>query len=302
MQLGLVCPACGQLNPLRATSCDRCGAAVAPALPAASPLAVPSAMPPISGPAATPPAGAPRFDAATGQRIDGPAKPAAKTMFFGALQQQVVVPRLVVIKGEGGDGVTYHLSGTTHTVGRSVGDIRFAEDLFLSPEHALFATQDGRLVVKDLGSANGVFLRIKSPVPLDDGDLFLVGEQLLRLDTTPLPSGAADPEGTYHYSSPRPDGAFRVAQLLAGGGEGRITSARGGGLTIGREGNHLNFPTDRFISGRHARLDAASDSPSVFLTDTGSRNGTFIRIKGPQQLFHGDYIFVGQQLLRVEIS
>ena len=32
------------------------------------------------------------------------------------------------------------------------------------------------------------------------------------------------------------------------------------------------------------------------------RNGTFVRIKGAQELFHGDYLFVGQQLFRVEIS
>ena len=91
-------------------------------------------------------------------------------------------------------------------------------------------------------------------------------------------------------------------QLLAGGGEGRIVSAQATMLTLGREGGHMNFPNDRFISGRHARLDSASDSHHVILTDTGSRNGTFVRIKGAVELFHGDYIFIGQQLLRVEIS
>lgn len=317
MQLGLACPVCCQLNMLRATSCVRCGNVLAPATPleAAPPRPSPAArtgpqvMAPapaaIAGPPAAAPAAAPRFDAATGRPLQDPAllnKPAAKTMFFGALQQAPVVPRLVVIKGEGGDGVTYHLSGTNHIVGRSGGDIRFNEDYFLSPEHALFSTKDGRLAVKDLGSANGVFVRIKSPVPLEHGDHFLVGEQLLRLDTTALPDGSPDADNSYLYSSPRPDGLFRLVQILAGGGEGRIASARGGSVTIGREGNILNFPTDRFISGRHARLDAASDSPHVILTDTGSRNGTFIRIKGAQELFHGDYLFVGQQLLRVEIT
>ena len=71
---------------------------------------------------------------------------------------------------------------------------------------------------------------------------------------------------------------------------------------MGREANTLNFPDDRFISGHHARLDASSDADEVILTDTGSRNGTFIRIEGAQELFHGDYLFVGQQLLRVEIA
>ncbi|MGB1275951.1 MAG: FHA domain-containing protein, partial [Nannocystaceae bacterium] len=229
-------------------------------------------------------------------------KGAAKTMFFGALQQQPVVPRLVVIKGEGGDGVIYHLTGTNHSVGRSKGDILFREDVFLDPEHARFTVQGGRLFVKSLISQNGVFVRIKSPVPLDHDDYFLVGEQLLRLDSEPLPDGGPDSAGTYPYSSPRPDARFRVIQQLAGGGEGRTASAQAGCMTLGREGNTVDFPSDRFISGRHARLDAASDSHHVYLTDTGSRNGTFVRLKGAQELFHGDYLFVGQQLLRVEIS
>ncbi|NVB42087.1 FHA domain-containing protein [Pseudenhygromyxa sp. WMMC2535] len=332
MELGLACPVCGQLNTIRSTSCSRCGTVLAPAAqmqasaassappgppaPPAPPGAAPPSplqnQPPPMQPQASyartavapppPPPSAPRYDAATGQALGGdPNKPAAKTMFFGALQQQAVTPRLVVIKGEGGDGVTYHLSGTSHLVGRSEGDISFAEDVFLSPEHAKFTVQDGRLFVQDLSNNNGVFVRIKRPVLLDNGDSFLLGEQLLHIDSRPLPDYAPDAQGTYFYGSPRPNGAFRIVQQLAGGGEGLIRSANGNTLSMGREGNDLDFPDDRFISGHHAKLDL-SDDAKVLLTDTGSRNGTFIRIKGAQELFHGDYLFVGQQLFRVEIS
>ena len=113
-----------------------------------------------------------RFDPATGQPLEAPAGAApAKTMFFGALQQQPVVPRLVVIKGEGGDGNTYHLQGTNTVIGRTRGEVTFAEDPFLSPEHAKFTSQNGRLFVQDVGSTNGVFLRIKKPTPLVDAVL-----------------------------------------------------------------------------------------------------------------------------------
>jgi len=244
-----------------------------------------------------------RFDPATGQPLQAPQGAApAKTMFFGALQQQPVVPRLVVIKGEGGDGNTYHLQGTNTVIGRSRGEVTFAEDPFLSPEHAKFTSQNGRLFVQDVGSTNGVFLRIKKPTPLVDADYLLVGEQLLRLRTNPFSDGSPNDDGTYYYGSPRPTGEFQVVQCLAGGGEGRITTAENGSLSLGREGNTMNFPDDRFISGHHARLDASSDGDHVMLTDTGSRNGTFIRINGATELFHGDYLFVGQQLLRVEIA
>ncbi len=309
MDLGLQCHVCGQLNLVSAQACTRCGTILQPAATAAPypgsshTVAAPAGNTAVRDMPMAPPAA--RFDPATGQRIDAQAaeeQPQARTMFFGALQQQPVVPRLVVIKGEGGDGNTYHLQGTTTVIGRSVGEITFAEDPFLSPQHARFSSQNGRLFVQDLGSQNGVFLRIKKPTPVRDGAYMLVGEQLLRLDRRPFSDGSPTAAGTYFYGSPRPTGAFRIVQCLAGGGEGRIAAAEGGVLSMGRESNTLNFPDDRFISGHHARLDAASDHDEVVLTDTGSRNGTFVRIDGAQELFHGDYLFVGQQLLRVEIA
>lgn len=338
MQLGLACHVCGALNELSAGACNRCGTMLAPAAaapvaaavgastpspvaPAMSAPQIPGGYPP-SGPqppaepsqsSSTIPRGSTedepdttpqhRFDPATGQPIEaGAAGQPAKTMFFGALQQQPVVPRLVVIKGEGGDGNTYHLQGTNTVIGRTQGEVTFAEDPFLSPEHAKFTSQNGRLFVQDVGSTNGVFLRIKKPTPLHDSDYLLVGEQLLRLRHKPFTDGSPNEAGTYYYGSPRPAGEFQVVQCLAGGGEGRITTADNGALSMGREGNTMNFPNDRFISGHHARLDASSDGDHVMLTDTGSRNGTFIRINTATELFHGDYLFVGQQLLRVEIA
>jgi pSer/pThr/pTyr-binding forkhead associated (FHA) protein len=307
MDLGLQCHVCGQLNLMAAGACTRCGTVLQPAGAPNPPYpqAAQSNATVMAPTGSTAVRAQPRFDPATGQRIDPQAaeeQPQARTMFFGALQQQPVVPRLVVIKGEGGDGNTYHLQGTTTVIGRAQGEITFAEDPFLSPQHARFSSQNGRLFVQDIGSCNGVFLRIKKPTPVRDGAYMLVGEQLLRLDRRPFSDGAPTGNGTYFYGSPRPNGSFRIVQCLAGGGEGRIASADGGVLSMGRESNTLNFPDDRFISGHHARLDAASDSDDVILTDTGSRNGTFIRIEGAQELFHGDYLFVGQQLLRVEIA
>jgi pSer/pThr/pTyr-binding forkhead associated (FHA) protein len=329
MDLGPACHVCGMSNSVSAQSCSRCGTLLAPAMAAADGQAPPGYPPTPGGSGSTvpgsppggtqpgteqPPAGGvdrtmmapPRYDAASGRPLDGapplPSEPAGRTLFFGALQQQPVVPRLVVIKGEGGDGSTYHLQGTTTVIGRGDGEITFAEDPFLSPEHANFTAQNGRLFVQDLGSANGVFLRIKKPTPVSDGTYILVGEQLLRVDARPLPDGSPNADGTYFYGSPRPGGGFQVVQCLAGGGEGRVATSEGNSLSMGREGNTLNFPDDRFISGQHARLDASGDGRELILTDTGSRNGTFIRLDGAQELFHGDYLFLGQQLLRVEIA
>jgi pSer/pThr/pTyr-binding forkhead associated (FHA) protein len=63
----------------------------------------------------------------------------------------------------------------------------------------------------------------------------------------------------------------------------------------------VNFLDDPFISGRHAQITMNADG-QVTLTDLGSKNGTFVRINDELALEHGDHVFLGQQLLRVEIS
>src|SRR5262249_42628578 len=97
---------------------------------------------------------------------------------------------------------------------------------------------------------------------------------------------------------------LQLVQLLAGGSPGMTFRARSDSLSIGREGNDVNFPEDPFISGRHAVVRAVdSGSGTRFqLADLGSKNGTFLRVRDETPLYHGDYVFLGQQLLRVEIT
>ena len=334
MTLGLVCDACDALSPINATVCQMCGASlgVARTQPAnaigprqtASVAAVPAATATASAtarncefcgaemipghrfcgncgkPAANIAAGVPAPAAAR----SGPPRPAGKTMFFGAMQAPS--PKLILIKGEGMDGVTYVLSSTEHIAGRLEGAILFPEDPLLSPRHANFIYRDGKLLVRDEGSANGVFVRIIKPQTVPSGATFLVGEQLLRVDGCPPEAvPVPDDEGTYFYGSPKRPSRLALTQLLAGGHEGMVFRARNDSLSIGREGNDVNFPDDPFISGRHATVtavDGPGGSQQFQLADLNSKNGTFVRIGGEAPLFHGDYVFLGQQLLRVEIT
>ncbi len=101
------------------------------------------------------------------------------------------------------------------------------------------------------------------------------------------------------FASPRRASRMRLVQLLRGGDVGVCVRATGEAVTLGRDGNDINFPDDPFISGRHAQV-AFSDA-GLMVSDMGSKNGTFHRIRGETVLQHGDYLFMGQQLLRVEI-
>jgi pSer/pThr/pTyr-binding forkhead associated (FHA) protein len=75
----------------------------------------------------------------------------------------------------------YLLSTPDVFLGRERGDILFPRDGFVSGSHAVLSDRGGRAFLKDLGSSNGTFVRLKQEVPLRSGDLFLLGRNLLRI-------------------------------------------------------------------------------------------------------------------------
>ena len=208
---------------------------------------------------------------------------------------------LVRIHGGGTDGEVYPLDESRQYVGRTDGHIIFPDDPFVSPIHASFYQEDGKLFVCDEGSRNGVYCRIVGTVPMENGDCFMAGEEVMRIELGDPGGQSIDREQTLFFGSPRPVNKqyFRVRQILEGGENGLCHYASGGPITIGREGTVLEFPNDRFISGRHCSVEIMSSGPR--LTDLNSRNGTFVRLKEPRELKHKDFVFIGRQLLRVDI-
>jgi pSer/pThr/pTyr-binding forkhead associated (FHA) protein len=317
MDVGLVCDSCSTFNPMGASACSACGSSLsldAATGPGAS--AAPEAQGGCPACSAVIPPGF-RFCGSCGYRIDeAPAAPAAarpavgsgpspaprsgagkKTMFFGAMQANRA--KLVLIKGDGLDGVSYSLAGEEHLAGREDGALLFDEDPFLSPVHANFFYRSSKLVVRDESSTNGVYLRIRGSRVVQLGDRFLVGEQLLELQPCSERDERPREDGTYFFASPRRQSHFRLLQVLRGGETGMAFRPDSDVVRIGREGNDIDFPDDPFISGHHAQV--AFTDGRLTLTDLGSKNGTFVRINDEQVLEHGDYVFMGQQLLRVEI-
>jgi pSer/pThr/pTyr-binding forkhead associated (FHA) protein len=222
--------------------------------------------------------------------------------YYGTLQ----VPgraKLILIRAEGDaamEGLSFALNASEHIVGRQ-GHLTFPEDRFVSPRHANLFYRDGKLVVKDEGSVNGVYVRLRGSIDLQPGDMFLAGEELFRVDATPKATDHPDQDGTYFWSSPKRPSPFRIVQVLQGGAVGNVVCARETGITIGREGGEMNYPTDVYMSATHCRVEA-DPAGKLSLTDLNSRNGTYIRMRGERELAHGDYIFIGKKILRVEVT
>jgi pSer/pThr/pTyr-binding forkhead associated (FHA) protein len=220
--------------------------------------------------------------------------------FFSDMQDPTKA-RLVLIRGEdkNAEGVSYHLKASQHVVGRK-GQIEFPEDSFISARHANLFYRDGRLSVRDEGSANGTYVRVHGTVDLSPGDTFIVGDQVLRVEPMPASAEQADAQGTYFYGSPKFSSTFRVVQVVEGGGSGLTVCARGTKLEIGREGCDLNFRDDIYLSAKHCVVEQQGGRFTV--TDLKSKNGVYVRLKTEQPLAHGDYLLIGRKLLRVELN
>ncbi len=71
------------------------------------------------------------------------------------------------------------------------------------------------------------------------------------------------------------------------------------GIYLGRERGDILFPDDGYVSGLHCQLTVTGNR--VNLTDVGSSNGTYVRLRAPRGLRNGDFLLLGQQLFRLQM-
>ncbi|AGC46037.1 FHA domain-containing protein [Myxococcus stipitatus DSM 14675] len=202
-----------------------------------------------------------------------------------------------VVRADGGPESVVRMLRDTLTCGQQ-GEIPLPDDPFIMPVQMRFFFSGSRLAVEDVGGANGVFVRLRQEREVSPGGELRLGRQRLVLE--PIPTATQGPGGTQVWGSPDPGYRLRLIQILEGGLRGAAYPLREGDNLLGREQGDLTFPTDGFVSGRHAVLQVRQDRLTV--RDVGSSNGTFIRLAGPTFVDNGDHYLIGRQLLRVEIQ
>ncbi len=89
--------------------------------------------------------------------------------------------RLVVVHRDGTDGITYNLLGDQIDIGRTEGDLLF-EDPHLAARHARISTSLTGRVLTPLEARNGVYVRLRGAVDLQDNDYILLGKQVLKFE------------------------------------------------------------------------------------------------------------------------
>lgn len=213
--------------------------------------------------------------------------------------------KLIVIVEDGTEGKSFPLTGQQVDIGRTEGDILLEDDLYVSPRHARLIPQNGTWVLRDLGSINRIYLRIRKAHPLRDGDLLLLGLEVLQFQTVSDGErglGHAIQHGTLLFGSPAIHRRARLCQRTVEGVTRDVYHLYRDETVIGRETGDIVFTADPFLSRRHAAIRRNPASGSFTLTDLDSSNGTYVAIREDVPLADRDFVRIGQHLFRVDLS
>ena len=189
------------------------------------------------------------------------------------------------------------------TIGRQEGDITFPDDPFLSPLHAKLSWEGQQLVVRDLGSRNGTWVFLEAPHRLLDGDLLLIGSQVIRFRRLGYPGPhAPEADATKRMGSLTPSADIASLTQLRSDGSARdmIQLSPGRDVQIGRERGDWIFPYDPSMSAVHATV--RSEDADFVVIDARSRNGVALAARGDVPLRHLSRVLLGDKLLRVELA
>jgi len=101
--------------------------------------------------------------------------------FWGSPPPQVWARLVQVLEG-GKIGEIHLLTQPELIIGREDGEVRFPEDGFISSRHCMLINKDGDCHLRDLGSSNGTYLRIRKTQKLKTDDRVQIGNQVLKIN------------------------------------------------------------------------------------------------------------------------
>ena len=228
-----------------------------------------------------------------------------KTAVLGAsevegLSQGAIRFALARVRADGSLGQQYPLDHPGVIAGQE-GEISLADDPQVAPQHARLTQLGDVVYIEDLGSPRGVYIWLREPHRLKDGDIFQIGQQRLRF--------AAHRKDVAHLNHVFPDRTMifgadgeaaevaSVIRLNSKDEEADHYELHGHETSFGRSKGTYTFPDDPYLSATHARIKL--HEKDYFLEDLGSRNGTFARIRKRALARDGDTLMIGKQLLRV---
>jgi ABC transport system ATP-binding/permease protein len=213
----------------------------------------------------------------------------------------------LVIADDEGKNTVVPLVREEITIGRKEGNTIRLTERNISRRHARLVKANGRFVIEDLHSYNGVRVngqRIGAETALEPGDQIQIGDYQLALqldgaDSATIPeqiSVAVTDAQTAMIASPGPPARLVMVTPPAPGAEFVLSSER---VRIGRAEDLDVWVNHRSISREHAEIQKEPDG-GLRLIDLGSANG--VRVNGSDvqnALLHpGDIVELGQVRFR----
>ncbi len=139
----------------------------------------------------------------------------------------------------------------------------------------------------------------------------------LQSGDAPKPAAAKKGGGESKAAEPKADSSPKKQQKKAGpsgggngvaaliminpdGSPGEIYDLQKGDNIVGRSTDADVFARDEFLSPEHARFTV--DGKNINISDLNSLNGVYYRITDITELSHGDYVRIGQELLRFQLT
>ncbi len=184
-------------------------------------------------------------------------------------------------------------------LGRS-GDIRVDEE-HVAHRHLRFEKAPDGCRIVPLENKNGVYIRLLKKTVIESGDIVFLGSEVLLFERVEEAERDAPPlhhHGITLLGSPARRAWGRLTQLTCNGTLGDIRHLFTPEVVIGRESGDWLFPDDDCMSRRHAAI--AYDEQDVTVTDLGSANGTYLRLREPRVVPVGTLIRLGSRVFRLE--
>ena len=158
--------------------------------------------------------------------------------------------------------------------------------------------------LEPVGSPRALFIFITEETKLSEGDVLLLGTQVIRFRPL-VEDGTAyfGDHGSVHFGSAVPAPDVAVLEQLREDGRVRDTLHlwRNRSVLIGREEGDWLFPYDRTMSARHAVIRSLDDG-SLTVRDLGSRNGVALAVREARSLEHGQRVSLDGQIMRVDLA
>ncbi len=175
----------------------------------------------------------------------------------------------------------------------------------MAARHFQIRIKKKRLILEDLTSINGIFLKIDQPHELQDGSRFRIGSQILEFhtfdesETLPPEPLKSDEDGEVLWSQDLDPLAFLDLVRSDGRPGLRFPITKADATVLGREGREadLGLTGNIMASARHAQIERRDGR--FFLSDLGSRNGTYVQLLQPHVLTPGTEFLAGQLLFRI---